>query len=172
MIIELEFSKESFMNLQQKIKAYIKNLEKSELEITKELLEQGEILARNNASSIVYGEGKQASMSDNKIEVIGNSGRLYNDNDKAVYAEFGTGIVGSRSPHPNREGWIYDVNNHGELGWWFPTNDPSLIKRTSEEGQGYGWTKGESSQPYMYETAKQLRLLIPTIAKKYIQKEE
>ncbi len=35
----------------------------------------------------------------------------------AVYVEFGTGVKGKGSPHPDVAilGWKYDVNNHGEL---------------------------------------------------------
>jgi len=37
------------------------------------------------------------------------------------YIEFGTGIVGESSPHPDAmaNGWDYDVNNHGTKGWWY-----------------------------------------------------
>ena len=64
----------------------------------------------------------------------------------AVYVEFGTGIVGSGSPHPAPAGWQYDVNAHGESGWWY-YND--------RDGKMH-WTKGMPSRPFMYNTAKQL----------------
>ena len=75
----------------------------------------------------------------------------------AVYVEFGTGVVGSASPHPTPEvaGWKYDINNHGETGWVF----------LDEKDGTYHWTKGFASRPFMYNTARILEDLIPKIAK-------
>lgn len=82
----------------------------------------------------------------------------------AVFVEFGTGVKGKASPHPDVAilGWVYDVNNHGELGWWYPTdeNDTNPTKYRSKDGTMYAWTKGMPSRPFMYNTAEQLRALI------------
>lgn len=77
------------------------------------------------------------------------------DCEWAVYVEFGTGIVGSKSPHPATSiaNWKYDVNSHGEKGWLYYKNDK------------WHWTKGMPSRPFMYETGKQLESLVTTIAK-------
>lgn len=64
----------------------------------------------------------------------------------AVYVEFGTGVVGSRSPHPNPNGYQYDINNHGDKGWSY----------YDEDSQTWKWTKGFKSRPFMYNTARQL----------------
>lgn len=64
----------------------------------------------------------------------------------AAYVEFGTGVVGKSSPHPNPQGWQYDANNHGDSGWVY----------YDEDGGGYRWTKGYKSRPFMYNTARQL----------------
>ena len=63
-------------------------------------------------------------------------------------------------------GWKYDVNDHGEAGWWYPTDDDNLIRYTAPDGKTYGWTKGMASRPFMYETAKELEVLCQQIAKK------
>ena len=61
--------------------------------------------------------------------------------------EYGTGVRGKNSPHPKPpEGWIYDVNEHGEEGWWYMGDDGELH-----------WTRGMPSRPFMYDTAKELR---------------
>jgi hypothetical protein len=73
----------------------------------------------------------------------------------AVYVEFGTGVVGQRSPHPSPAGWRYDVNNHGELGWWY-FND--------RDGRWH-WTQGFRSRPFMYNTAQELERECARIAK-------
>lgn len=64
----------------------------------------------------------------------------------AAYVEFGTGVVGSRSAHPNPQGWQYDANQHGDEGW---------VYYDDESGQ-FRWTKGFKSRPFMYNTARQL----------------
>ena len=64
----------------------------------------------------------------------------------AAYVEFGTGVVGSRAPHPDPQNWQYDVNQHGDKGW---------VYYDDENGQ-FRWTKGFKSRPFMYNTAMQL----------------
>ena len=64
----------------------------------------------------------------------------------AAYVEFGTGVVGSQSPHPNPQGWQYDLNNHGEKGWVY----------YDEDGGKFRWTKGFKSRPFMHNTARDL----------------
>lgn len=73
----------------------------------------------------------------------------------AVYVEFGTGIVGARSPHPDPQEWQYDVNAHGESGWWY---------YNSNDGKTH-WTKGMQSRPFMYNTAKELESQCEKIVK-------
>lgn len=69
------------------------------------------------------------------------AGALY-----AVYVEFGTGVVGQGSPHPNPQGYQYDINNHGDEGWIYYDEDHGVFR----------WTKGFKSRPFMYNTARQL----------------
>lgn len=73
----------------------------------------------------------------------------------AVYVEYGTGIVGQNFPHPAPEGWQYDVNKHGESGWWY-FND--------RDGRWH-WTQGMVSRPFMYNTARELERQAITIAR-------
>ena len=64
----------------------------------------------------------------------------------AAYVEFGTGVVGSQSPHPDPQDWQYDVNNHGDKGWVYYDDYSGKFR----------WTKGFKSRPFMYNTARQL----------------
>lgn len=64
----------------------------------------------------------------------------------AAYVEFGTGVVGKGSPHPNPQGYQYDVNQHGDEGWVY----------YDDESGKFRWTKGFKSRPFMYNTARQL----------------
>ena len=73
----------------------------------------------------------------------------------AAYVEFGTGVVGKQSPHPNPQGWQYDVNQHGDEGWVY----------YDDESGTFRWTKGFKSRPFMYNTARQLERNCKRIAK-------
>jgi hypothetical protein len=73
----------------------------------------------------------------------------------AVYVEFGTGIVGKNQPHPSPDDWRYDINEHGESGWWY-FNDYTGHPQ---------WTKGMPSRPFMYNTARELENACERIAR-------
>ena len=73
----------------------------------------------------------------------------------AAYVEFGTGVVGSSSPHPNPDGWQYDVNGHGNEGWVYYDDYSGKFR----------WTKGYKSRPFMYNTARQLEKECKKIAR-------
>ena len=64
----------------------------------------------------------------------------------AAVVEYGTGIIGSALPHPEPEGWQYDINGHGVDGWSY---------RSSKDGKVH-WTLGYESRPFMYNTLKDL----------------
>lgn len=78
----------------------------------------------------------------------------------AAYVEFGTGVVGSQSPHPNPQGWQYDVNGHGDEGWVYYDDYTGAFR----------WTKGFKSRPFMYETARQLERECKRIAEEVFGK--
>ena len=73
----------------------------------------------------------------------------------AAFVEYGTGVEGARSPHPNPEGWAYDVNEHGDEGWVYLNDNDSK----------FHWTTGEPAKPFMYETARELERRCEDIAR-------
>lgn len=83
-------------------------------------------------------------------------GRVWTNDMVIILNEMGSGIVGSNNPHPNPNGpfksWKYDVNEHGEKGWYYPTttDDPNPYKY-EKNGQLYGWTKGLPSRHMFYD---------------------
>jgi hypothetical protein len=87
-------------------------------------------------------------------------GIIKTDVPYAVYVEFGTGVVGAGSPHPAPAGWRYDVNNHGEAGWWY----------FNERDQKWHWTKGIESRPFMYNTLQILERESARIAKEVFKR--
>lgn len=155
MNINVKLSTKSIKSAIKALKNYKKNLEKKALLLTDKLTKQGVRLAQLNASAMsIYDSGELV----NGIvkQTVGNVGIVASTATHSVYCEFGTGVVGKNSPHPLVAilGWRYDVNNHGELGWWYP-----------KKNGGYGFTKGVASRPFMYETAQLLRQYIAPISK-------
>lgn len=101
---------------------------------------------------------------------------IINNQAKWTYHEFGTGVIGSKFPHVSevlqRAGWKYDVNQHGEQGWWYPTNESDLnpYKWTSPEGQLYGWTKGLVAERSFYEALEKAKERLPEVANEVFKK--
>lgn len=108
---------------------------------------------RENLSA--YGLGDSKLITNIDVEILDSGISISIGSDYAIFVEYGTGIVGSQNPHPKLDtiGWIYDVNQHGEKGWYYPTieSDPNPYK-IMINGQLYAWTKGMPSRPFMYET--------------------
>lgn len=84
--------------------------------------------------------------------------------DHAMFVEFGTGIVGKRSPYPGKlqEGvdWQYASGKtirqlaDGRYGWFYKDDD------------GQWWfTEGMPSRPFMYYTAQELEKIVVETAK-------
>lgn len=130
--------------LKRKVNDFVTRLLESGVDIAKakivELgaIDNGELL--NSISYMLYREG--------------NKGVLFTDCGHACFVEFGTGIVGSRSPHPTMP-WEYDTNGHGENGWYYYDQEQGRIR----------FTKGMPSRPFMYETGTELERRAVTIAR-------
>ena len=75
-------------------------------------------------------------------------GEIQDTTPKAYFNEYGTGIVGKNAPATDdaltEAGWVYDVNDHGEAGWWYPSSDddPNPYKWITESGDLKAWTRG------------------------------
>lgn len=84
------------------------------------------------------------------ISVAADNGQ---EDNYAYYVEYGTGVKGKASPHPeaSQVGWNYDINNHGNAGWKYP-------KRTG----GFGITSGMPARPFFYDMKQEL----PEVANK------
>lgn len=141
------------------VQRYRDSLERKLDSLLTALAEQGTIIAKNNISA--YHMPWATGELENSIQGIYDSntgkGAIWSDSDHAVYVEFGTGIVGKNSPHSESgtQGYQYDVNNHGDSGWWY----------LKDEDGNFHWTKGMPSRPFMWTTANRLREMLPSMAK-------
>lgn len=143
----------------QDLKAFQGKIEKAAETVTYRLTEQGVSLARQNAAYMdIYDSGELVNGIDSEYERK-NKGLVVSSAKHSAFCEFGTGVVGAGSPHPNPiDGWQYDVNEHGEEGWWY----------YNDEGERR-WTKGMPSRPYMYDTAVMLRNMVPDVIKEALK---
>ena len=153
--IKLKLSTDSISQALKEVKAYRKKVQEAADELTKRLTEQGVSLAQLNASYMnIYDTGEL--MRGIESQYKGKMGFVVSTATLCIFCEFGTGIIGAQNSHPEVAiaGWKYDVNDHGELGWWYIGRD----------GKAH-WTKGMPSRPFMYDTAKMLRNMVVPLAK-------
>ena len=157
--INVGMSKSSIDNAIKEIRNYQQSIiEKSEL-LALRLAEIGVGIAEMKIGEFdaVYSGTLISSMKLRKGDVIQNGAvyYVYTDCPWAKFVEFGTGIVGQSQSHPMSDifGWRYDINNHGEHGWFY-----------FKDGEWH-WTNGMPSRPFMLETAWELSERIAKVAR-------
>ena len=155
----------------ESLKDYKKELnEKIEL-FTKKLAEKGVKIAKDNVSTHqAIGTGTlidSITLKAGDVVKNGSCYYIYTDCEYASFVEFGTGVVGAGKenkptyPYEMPEGvdWNYASGPHifttkdGRTGWYFPTED------------GYRFTEGMESRPFMTETAIMLSMQVVEVAK-------
>lgn len=81
----------------------------------------------------------------------------------ALFVEYGTGVVGASSPHPEagEAGWNYAsgetifTTKDGRVGWIYPKGDGT-----------FRFTEGQKARPYWHDAAKELPLYINDAVRK------
>ena len=168
--IKVRLSAEGVKQAVRELREYQAKVQAAASAIVAALAKSGEEFAV--AAVLPFAETGQLASSI-KAETSGNVGFVKCSCGYAVYVEFGTGIKGAGSPHPDTAilGWKYDINQHGELGWWYPTDsaDPNPSSYTAKNGMIYAWTMGMPSRPFMYETAQMLRASVVPVARSVFQ---
>ena len=116
-------------------------------ELVKELTEHGAKVAKVKVAELdaIY-TGALMNSIEGYYSPTTNVGIIKAGTYYAAYVEFGTGVVGSQSRHPNPGKWQYDINGHGDEGWVY----------YDDESGKFRWTKGFKSRPFMYNTAREL----------------
>lgn len=75
----------------------------------------------------------------------------------AFYVEYGTGVIGQNSPHPEaaEAGWQYAIGGSifttkdGRVGWVYNKSSDGVF---SGEKNDWHFTEGQPSRPFMYNT--------------------
>lgn len=151
-----KLSAKGFRKLAEQVKEYRESLPDKCKEFARKLAEEGVYIAQMKITSFdaVLTGKLLRSMNLEQGDIISNGARyyIYTDCDWAAFVEFGTGIEGLNSPHPDTSlaNWKYDTNNHGEKGWFY------FVEGEGDEDGAWHWTKGMPSRPFMYETAQEL----------------
>lgn len=139
----------------KELETYEKKIKKNIEELLSKLLDYGiEIASAKIVELNAVESGDLLRSLDRMLYKEGNKGIIFTNSIYACYVEFGTGIKGANKPHPTKP-WAYDINGHGDNGWWYP--DETLGRAR--------FTKGMPSRPFMYQTAQELEKQAVKIAK-------
>ena len=166
MKIKMKLSVSSVNSAINKVKQYQKQLSAKTDEVSKELAQSGaEKASLKVRQKATYGNLNDIASSIEARKKSDGHWIVVTDNFKAPYVEFGTGVRGKNSPHPESAemGWAYMTGHftyhNGQLGWWYPTtaDDPNTTLRQTETGDWIAFTAGMPSRPFMHETALELR---------------
>lgn len=158
-ILKANLSISSIRQLQQDLERYKTEIERKCNLFAERLAQEGVSIAKMNIGmyDAIYTGELLASINYEQGGVIqhGSKWIVYTNCPWALFVEFGTGIVGEQNQHPVTSiiGWKYDVNDHGEKGWFY-----------FRDGEWH-WTKGMPSRPFFYETGMELRQNIVRIAR-------
>lgn len=168
----IEFNVSNANKTLLELKKYNRRVEKALDDGFKEFIQKLEEKLVDNMSN--YGVASVANVTSITTDRLSDGVIIYLNNDILMYLEYGTGIVGEENPHPkaSKDGWIYDVNDHNEEGWWYPTtyDDPNPYKWTDPNGVLRAWTKGQISKPFVYETWLWGRRSINNIVGKHLRR--
>ena len=125
-----------------KLKSYKNEIDKTIKKYIKQLTKQG----YEYMISIVNVESGELKNSISwEFDELDQKGVINVGTNYSIFVEFGTGIVGANSPHPEpKDGYEYDVNSHGMAGWYYFDEKQSRIR----------WTKGQKASAFVYKTVK------------------
>lgn len=144
--------------------------------VIKALCQRGVELLKVEASNADFKfSSGQDIVSGMEYEIVSNNqGVVYNNNPKMAFIEFGTGVVGKNSgqnPLAQSVGWVYDQNEHGDAGWWYPvaSQPPKGQPSWYNDGQWYAWTRGQEAKNIFYNALVRLQQEIPDIVQKALK---
>ena len=139
---------------------WTKDLERRKKQYSKIALRIADRLADEMMKDIYPNTEKISVKLEGNTAVAG----IRNKEEKWTYKEYGTGIVGSQNPHVAEAlasiGWKYDVNEHGEKGWFYPKGDGT-----------FGWTKGQPASKKFWKALQRAQEMFPEIGREELLRE-
>ena len=164
--ITVELDPHSIENAINDIRAYEKEVKQKSMMLVQRLLDYGTNIARIKIVELgAVDTGDLLSGVSGYFSPLLNAGFVRVTSDHAAFVEFGTGVSLDNTLHPNAEylaraAWAYGsgskifTTKDGKVGWIYPTDDG-----------GFKFTEGQSSRPFMYETALELQRVFPNLVK-------
>lgn len=144
--IEMTLDKESIENAIKAVEDLENDLGKAMTHLIEELTVKGVEFARMEIVMFDKPAVDSGALMDsiapamlNDREGVVTTGVMY-----AAFVEYGTGVVGAEEPHPEPNGYKYDVNGHGWDGWVYGYNGT------------FHRTYGMPARPFMYGTLRDL----------------
>ena len=161
-VIKVKLDPKSVADAITELRMYKEELERRVRLLIETLVDRGAEIAR--AKVIEYDAILNGDMLDSiNGFMAGDIGYIRVDSNYALFVEFGTGPAGAKRPHPlggnyKPTGWFTaaDGKPMDEIYGWTPIE--------ADDGEIIYFTTGQPSKPFMYETAMQLRELLPEIA--------
>lgn len=178
MNIKINLSVASLDEAIKKVEKYEKEMSEKKNKVCEALADKGVEIAKKEITEMAtFGNLADIRASIHKEH---RDGKYYvvTRNFKAPYVEFGTGVKGENHQHPiaSEAGWGY-MKGHftvkdGKVGWWYPSNaaDANTTQVQTENGDLIAFTQGMPARPFMYNTAKKLKVIAPSVIKEVIKK--
>lgn len=148
----------SLDKLLSELREYQKKIEQAPARIVENLADFGENQIQRGIQSIIDRDGNYLAKAGSYV--FGGAGLAYMEGDQAAYLEYGTGVVGKNSPHPqaNEAGWQYNTGKTinpktGDWSYW-----------DSVKGK-YIHTKGIPAQMPVFNAALEMRKQVVKAAK-------
>ena len=163
---QVNLSASELEKLITELKTNLKDLKDKNQEFVRKMTERGhqivqeQIVEKGKINALSTGELFNSVVS--VYDASANVGMVEVTAPHAAFVEFGTGVVGKGSPHPEamQNGWNYDYNNRGSEGWlYFNPNDGKLHR-----------TAGQPASPFFYDARKQLEDEKLSIAREVFKK--
>jgi hypothetical protein len=155
--ISFSLSESSIEKARQQLIQYRDNVNKKVELLVKSLVDRGVKVTQTSISTMgaVY-TGELLGSIQGAFNPSTGVGMIYTDCQWAKFVLFGTGIKAKNSPskYANIVGWKYDVNNHGENGWWY-----------FKDGEWH-WSNGFPSRDFFDGTIKMLHSELGAEARK------
>lgn len=172
-VVKFSLDSDSIQQAIDDLKKYKKKLEKAAKEMAKQLSELGFDVAFSIMDGHIF-TGDTINSLD--VKQTGNNTFVLVANSKAIlFFEFGAGVkYGKGHPLAGEFGYgpgTYPGKGHWDdpNGWYYPTDDPRLIVKTTEDGKTYGHSYGNKPHMPFYNASKTMRENILKIAREVLK---
>lgn len=173
MKIKVKLNTASIDKAIQQLEEYQKRVERAGEYIAKRLADIGFEVAVEIVNAHVF----SGATADSLTCIQQGEGRyvIYAQSEAILFLEFGSGAkYGYGHPAAKEFGMgpgTYPGSTHwaDEDGWWFPTDDPRLIRTTDSKGQGWGHSYGNAPHMPFYLADREIRDNILRVAKEALQ---